>query len=99
MSSKLHDFGNPAAVQIVMVNQIHVTAISFFFLKVIHTKLHRWNHQNPKQVKLLHKNQIPEKSYLIFCDNKIVFEFLKLVWILGIRAKTKSTPSGAMEET
>jgi hypothetical protein len=30
MSSKLHDFGNPAAVQIVMVNQIHVTAISFF---------------------------------------------------------------------
>jgi hypothetical protein len=36
-----------------------------FFLKVIHTKLHRWNHQNPKRVKLLHKNQIPENSYLI----------------------------------
>jgi hypothetical protein len=48
----------------------------FFFLKVIHTKLHRWNHQNPKQVKLLHKNQIPEKSYLIpFATTKLYSNF------------------------
>ncbi len=61
-----------------------------FFLKFIHTKLYRWNHQNPKQVNLLHKNQITRKELPnSFGDNKIVFEFLKLVWILAIRAKTK----------